>query len=226
MKTKRNLLGLLMLATLSLAACGGNEQSVNNNGSTPANSETQNGGNTQVSENTGGNEQVSENTGGNEQVGEEVVISFASITDTSGVRLSDDLPGALTKIKGCMADNADSLVSVAATNAYFGTGDGGCHANEASIVKLGKSKEDGTLTLTFADTVQFTKVEVSCHDFYSLSDSFPTNSNTLSVNGSAAVLAPYNAEGTAGTLTFDITASNVIEFKASKRVYIWSITLS
>ena len=100
MKTKRNLLGLMMLAALSLAACGGNEQSVNNNGSTPANSETQNGGNTQVSENTGGNGQVSENTGGNETVGAFVDLTAASLLGYTGTQIEYNSSEATATVGG------------------------------------------------------------------------------------------------------------------------------
>lgn len=82
MKTKRNLLGLLMLATLSLAACGGNDNSVNNegNGSTPTNSETtsNNGGTVSTPASSDTNSEVG---GGNDQVG--AVLASATFEGTN-----------------------------------------------------------------------------------------------------------------------------------------------
>lgn len=85
MKTKRNLLGLLMLATLSLAACGGNDNSVNNegNGSTPTNSETtsNNGGTVSTPASSDTNSEVG---GGNEEVGANVDLTAASLLGYTG----------------------------------------------------------------------------------------------------------------------------------------------
>ena len=39
-------------------------------------------------------------------------------------------------------------------------------------------------------------MEITCHDWYAQSDTYPTNSNTVAVNDSTPVLAPYNQNGT------------------------------
>ena len=55
---------------------------------------------------------------------------------------------------------------------------------------------------------------------------FPTNSNTVAVNGSATQLAPYATDGTPAVLTFELgEASNVVTIDLSKRVFIFEIVV-
>ena len=71
------------------------------------------------------------------------------------------------------------------------------------------------------------KVQIVCHDWYKKSTDYPTNSNKVSVNGSEAVLAPYNEEGTFGTLTFDLaTASETVTIDTNLRVFIQKIIVT
>ena len=70
-------------------------------------------------------------------------------------------------------------------------------------------------------------MEISCHDWYKKNDSNPTNSNTFAVNGSETQLMPYNEEGTAGTLTFNLaTPSDTIALVSHYRGFVWTITYS
>ena len=96
---------------------------------------------------------------------------------------------------------------------------------QGGFLKTGTRDVAGKIVLTFGSKVA--KVQIVCHDFYIPSDQYPTNSNKVSVNGSEAVLAPYNEEGTFGTLTFDLaTASETVTIDCSKRVFIQKIIVT
>ena len=123
-------------------------------------------------------------------------------------------------------DTVSATYSSTNGKVYFnGTGDGGAHPKANGMIKVGTGKVDGDFTLTYADDVKITKVVIVCHDFYKLSDAYPTNSNTISVNGSEPVLLPYNADGAGEEMTFEIAETNVVSFTFHYRAYIWSITL-
>ena len=93
------------------------------------------------------------------------------------------------------------------------------------MLKTGTSSADGQIKITLDGLAN--KVEILCHDFYKKNSSNPTNSNTVSVNGSDAVLAPYNTSATFGTLEFELNeASKTITIDISKRIFIKEIKLS
>jgi len=151
-----------------------------------------------------------------------VAMDFTSLTQ-KGTELKD--AKVLETMKAAAGENAAHVTAATASKVYDGNGQGGAYASTAGLLKFGTSSANGELVLTLDGKAN--KVEISCHDFYALSEEHPTNSNTLSVNGSEAQLAPYNAEATAGTLTFELAeANNVITITAVKRVFVWSITVS
>lgn len=107
---------------------------------------------------------------------------------------------------------------------YAGAGAGGCHENEFGLIKMGKSKDVGTFTVT--TTEAFAKVTVNCHGFYAPSEKFPNNANKFDVNGTT-VDAPFNTTGAAEALEFTpAEPTKTWTFTSMKRVYIWSITWS
>ena len=127
---------------------------------------------------------------------------------------------------------AITLDSVTTSYLYEGNGNGGAFENQAGFIRLGKSSENGSLTLTFASNVQITKIVITCHDWYKSSEQYPTNTNLVAVNGSEATLAPYTADGTYGTLTFEFDGTNVVAISTSSsqsgktgRIFIQSITV-
>ena len=163
-------------------------------------------------------------------VGNSIVFDFAGLTELSNNALTDENAPAIFNAAAPSA----GLVSVKTVKVYPGNNnDSGAYVQTAGLLKLGTSKENGQITLTFADTAKVVKVEIVCHDWYTKSDKYPTNSNTLSVNGSAAVLAPYTEDATAGTLTFTLDgSSNTVVIDTSKngaaggRVFIFKIIVS
>lgn len=109
---------------------------------------------------------------------------------------------------------------------YEGNGQGGAYENQSGFLKMGASKNNGELTLTFADGIKVTKVEITCHDWYTQSDTYPTNSNTVAVNDSTPVLAPYNQNGTPEVMTFTLEeATNIVKIVSAKRIFVFSITV-
>lgn len=123
---------------------------------------------------------------------------------------------------------SDALVSVKVTNIYEGNNTtGGAYPSQAGFLKSGTSKANGQLVLTFAEDKKATKVEIKCHDWYKLTSERQTNTNGVAVNGSDAVLAPYNADGTPAVLTFELDGtSNEVTFDFTKRVFIFEIIVT
>ena len=104
---------------------------------------------------------------------------------------------------------------------YNGNGSGGAFENQGGFLKLGSSKNDAVIELDFG-TTQISKVIIVNHDWYKKSSQFPTNSNSLVVNGNSQ-LATYTEEGTFGNTTFDITASSSITINSDGRVFVQAI---
>ena len=129
-----------------------------------------------------------------------LTLDFTGLTGV-GTEITDD---ALSVFQG--AASTTGLTAVTLTKVYDGNGTGGAFPNTAGMLKLGTSKVDGAMELTFDKKVA--KVEITCHDWYTKSDNYPTNSNTVAVNGSAAQLAPYTTDATMGVLTFDLATAS------------------
>ena len=154
-------------------------------------------------------------------VAETVTYNFATTSTKKGEKLTNETALALFTASG----SADVLTSVTVENMYDGNGDGGAYPQTSGFVKAGKSKGDGKLVLDFGDK-KVAKVEIKCHDWYTKSDAYPTNSNTVSVNGSAEVLAPYNTEGTPEVMTFTVDNASVITIVTNDRVFIFDIVIT
>lgn len=149
--------------------------------------------------------------------------NFATSSTKKGTAL--DGSSALTLFKASTT-NTD-LVSVAVTKIYDGNGTGGAWENQSGFIKSGKRDVAGQLVLTFVEGKEVAKVEIKCHDFYSKNSANPTNTNTISVNGSAATLVPYTETATPGVLTFDLTtASNVVTIDITNRAVIFEIIVT
>ena len=162
-----------------------------------------------------------------------MVLSLASVTmaaeegtityDFAKLELGKEeiTENALDVFKAATTDN--QLVSVTTSKIYPGNADGGAHKGENGYLKSGTSKVAGQIVLTYAEGVKVTKVDVVCHDWYAKSEKYPTNSNTVSVNGSEAVLAPYNETGACDTLSFNVSETNVVTIDLVNRVWISKI---
>ena len=125
------------------------------------------------------------------------------------------------------AEDNNNLKSVEAANIYAGNnGTSGAFPSQGGFLRAGSSKKAGQLVLTFTDTAKVTKVEIKCHDWYTKSESHPTNSNKVAVNGSEAVLAPYTDDATPGVLTFELDGtSNVVTIDTTNRAFIFKIVV-
>ncbi|MBO4856609.1 MAG: hypothetical protein J5511_04495 [Bacilli bacterium] len=164
--------------------------------------------------------------GGGEQVNPltaPLAIDFSSLASGSEFNATTGLAALKA---GASTENAALITEVSAVSkVYAGNGSGGAHNGEAGMIKFGTSSANGTITIVFG--AKFNKVELNCHDFYAVSEAYPTNSNKFSVNGGTEVLAPYNATGAWEVLTFDnLQETNTLTITCNKRGTVRGITLS
>ena len=107
------------------------------------------------------------------------------------------------------AASGEGLTAVALTKVYTGNSStSGAFPENYNMLKTGTSSVDSEIAMTFAKKV--TKIEITCHDWYSKSDKYPTNHNFVSVNGSEEKLAPYTTDSTLGVMTFEFDATNTV----------------
>lgn len=150
-----------------------------------------------------------------------VKFDFSGITETAGKELSAD--SALTLFNSSCSGTS-GLTAVTVSKVYPGTGAGGGKPNNAGILKTGTKDVAGQIVLSFDKAV--TKIEINCHDFYALTAQYPTNSNKISVNGSADQLLPYNATAAGEVMTFDLaTSSTTVTIDLKNRAYIYDIVV-
>ena len=150
---------------------------------------------------------------------EAVVLNYSGLTGT-GSEIKTDADS-LTKI----GQGNAHVTAVTSSKVYDGNGTGGALENTAGLLKTGTSKANGQIVITL--DAKASKVEILCHDFYKPSEQYPTNSNKISVNGSADQLTPYNADVTFGTLTFELAeASKTVTIDAKARLFIKEIKIS
>lgn len=157
---------------------------------------------------------------------EAVTLDFSARTE-QGVYL-DSLEGGVTVlqfVQACAGAGSTHIKGASAKTVTSGNGTGGAYANSAGFIKFSTGSKNGSLTLELDGLVN--KVEIVAHDWNKKSDSFPTNSNALAINGGESQLVPYNTTGTGETLTFNLaTASDTIAIAATGRSFVWSIKLS
>ena len=161
-------------------------------------------------------------TGGDdtgENLAEAIVLSYTGLTG-KGSEIKTDADS-LTKI----GQGNAHVTAVTSSKIYDGNGSGGAYANTAGFLKTGTGSAAGQIVFTL--DAKASKVEIKCHDWYKKSDAYPTNSNNVSVNGSADQLAPYNEEGTFEYITFELaSASKTITIDAKNRIFITEIKIS
>lgn len=109
----------------------------------------------------------------------------------------------VTFFKECAKDTSDELLglisSVESRTITSGSASGGCYENTKGHLRVGSSKKNGTLSMTFSESIK--KVELTCHDYLASGSVY----NYVVVNGDKK-LAPQNNK-TPGVLTFDIEPS-------------------
>lgn len=152
-----------------------------------------------------------------------VTYNFSETSTKKGTELTDN--AASLALFGASCNLKDGpLTAVALTKIYDGTGSGGSKPNTAGILKTGTSSVNGQFVLTFNRKVA--SVQIKVHDFYVPSDSHPTNTTNIVVNGSDGQTVAYNADGTPGVLTFDLgTASETVTIDCNGRMYIYEIVI-
>lgn len=161
-----------------------------------------------------------------ETTGEKKVTYTFDKTTAKGVALTADTALEIFNTAYIVGDTANCLTAVTATKVYEGNGQGGAYENQSGFLKMGASKDNGELTLTFADGMKVTKIEINCHDWVTASDKYPTNSNTVAVNDCTPVLAPHNENGTPEVMTFTLAeATNIVKIVSAKRIFVFSITV-
>ena len=186
-----------------------------NSGSSSSGSSSSGGSNTgsNSGSNTGSNSgsNTGSNSGSNTGSGSTSTTNGATVTfDFTGLTVSDS--NAIDATTAASLFNNEAVVSVAATKVYQGNPDtqyGAFCAGKgtgAGYLKLSNSSTNGQLVLTFNKKVA--KVEIVCHDWYTKSDSYPTNSNKVAVNGGEAQFAPYSTDATPGSLIFNLDGSS------------------
>ena len=151
-------------------------------------------------------------------------LTEAIVLDYSGLTLKGSEIAAADALAKIGQGNAH-VTAVTSSKIYDGNGSGGAYPNTAGMLKSGTSSVAGQINLTLDANAN--KVEILCHDFYKKDADHQTNSNTFAVNGSDAVLAPYNETAEFGTLTFNLAeAAKEITIDINKRAYIKQITIS
>lgn len=153
-----------------------------------------------------------------------VTLDFTTRTETSGVELTETSNPTLLEVLTGATTEADLIASATASKVYSGNGKGGAKNNQAGLLKFSTSKANGSLEITLSKMVN--KVVLSGHDFYAASDSYPTTSNKVNING-VEVANPYTAEATPADMVFELSAAaSVITINATGRFCLYSITLS
>ncbi len=148
------------------------------------------------------------------------VFDFSGVSE-KGVALSD---GDATDYFKSFANADSNLTKAEVSKIYKGNGQGGAHAESAGFLKAGTASAAGQIKLTFSKNV--TSVVVNCHDWFAKSANYPTNSNTVAVNGSTQPM-PYNETGTPGDLTFTLSEeTNVVTIDINTRGFIFKITVT
>ena len=143
--------------------------------------------------------------------GASVTFDFSSLTE-KGKEITADT--ALSVFNG--AASGSGLTAVSLTKVYNGNGTGGQFENTAGLLKLGTSKVDGQMVLTFSKKVA--KVEI-------LSHGWKTGTDKVSINGSAEQQLANN--GTASTLTFNLDGSSeTITIDVAQRAFIFKIIVT
>ena len=116
--------------------------------------------------------------------------------------------------------SGNGLQSVEGTKIYAGNNnDSGAFPSSGGFLKAGSSKTAGQLVMKFDKKVA--KVEIVCHSWKA------TETNKISVNGSATQDAPMTETATAGTLTFALDgSSDTVTIDINKRAFVFKIIVT
>ena len=156
---------------------------------------------------------------------EAVTLDFSARTEQGTYVDSIEGTTVLQFFQGAAGAGSAHIKGATAKTVMSGNASGGALGTASGFIKFGKSGSGGTLTLELDGLVN--KVEITAHDWNKQSETYPTTSKTLSVNGGEAQLCPYNTTGTGEVLTFNLaTASDTIAIASSERAFVWTIRLS
>lgn len=146
---------------------------------------------------------------------------FSVLTD-NGVKLdTTTLKNAFTSsYKDGTAGNILSEVTLV-ENVYSGNGSGGANAGKTGLLKFGTSSKAGKFSIKLSQTIS--SVTLSYHDFYKVSESNPTTTNTFQVND-VVKPNPYNSTASPESILFNLTATtDTLTFTANGRSVLFSI---
>ena len=151
------------------------------------------------------------------QEADAIILDYSGLTD-KGIMIDTD-----EETLSLVGLNNTHITAVSCTRVYSGNKDGGAYPDSAGFLKVGTGSGVGIIIITLDSYVS--RVDILCHD-WRRKESDATNTNTISVNDSEQVLAPFNETATFETLTFELTEpSNVITITTYNRVFIKGIKL-
>ena len=150
---------------------------------------------------------------------EDIALDFSVLT-AKGAAIDEK---ALETVKAAAGNQAEQIKKASAVKVYDGNGTGGALENTAGLLKFGSSKENGVLTLKIGGLAN--RVTLKAHDFYVISEKYPTTKDTIKVNGVEQAM-PYLAEATPTEVTFEIPEDDDIEISFVGRGYLFEATFS
>lgn len=148
---------------------------------------------------------------------------FSSLTGTGTEFNASTLKAAFAS--SYVSGSAGNVVSevTAVSKVYNGNGSGGAHDNEKGLIKFATGSANASFTITLAQEVN--KITLNYHDFYKVSEKYPSTTNTFTINN-VTKTNPYNDTGTGEDVVFELTeASSTLEFATKGRAVAFSIVL-
>ena len=150
---------------------------------------------------------------------EDIALNFSVLT-AKGAAIDEK---ALETVKKAAGNQAEQIKKASAVKVYDGNGTGGALENTTGLLKFGSSKENGVLTLKIGGLAN--RVTLKAHDFYVISEKYPTTKNTIKVNGVEQAM-PYLAEAAPTEVAFEIPEDDDIEISFVGRGYLFEATFS
>lgn len=151
-------------------------------------------------------------------INDNIVLDYSELTATGDLIAAGD---ALSLV-GCSNSH---FKSVGVTRIYNGNGTGGAYENTAGLLKTGTSSIAAQIVFSLDGLVN--RVSILCHDWFKKTDGNPTNSNTVSVNGSDELLAPYNETGSFENIVFKLDEpSKTVTIDIANRIFIKEIRIT
>ena len=151
-------------------------------------------------------------------INDNIVLDYSELTATGDLIAAGD---ALSLV----GRSNSHFKSVGVTRIYNGNGSGGAYPSTSGLLKTGTSSDAAQIVFSLDGLVN--RVSLLCHDWFKKTESNPTNSNTISVNGSDARLAPYNETGSFENMVFKLAEpSKTVTIDIANRTFIKEIRIT